>query len=165
MTVVDKSISYFLFLKSSILFSSSSQGSCQCATITFFVGKYNAKTKELHYINAGHNPPLFFDAQKKEIYYLSSGTSGLGMIDNMPHIRTGKIKITPNSIVFTYTDGLIELSYKDEVSVRLEDIEHLILSKQNISEVIYNIRFKVEQPFFSSQYFDDISILGIQFYQ
>ena len=132
--------------------------------ITFFVGKYSCKTKELQYINAGHNPPFFFDGGKEKISYLENGTSGLGMVDNMPVIKLGKIKVASGSMLMAYTDGLVELSYNDEVSVRLEDIEKLILEKRKISEVIYNIRFKIEQPFFSSHYFDDISILGIQFF-
>ncbi len=133
--------------------------------ITFFVGKYNCKTKELQYVNAGHNPPFFFDGTKEKISYLSYGTSGLGMVDNMPTIKLGKVKVSPNSLLLAYTDGLVELSYNDEVSVRMEDIENLILTKRKISDVLYNIRFKIEQPFFSSHYFDDISILGIQFYK
>ncbi|MCD6366196.1 MAG: SpoIIE family protein phosphatase [Bacteroidales bacterium] len=133
--------------------------------ITFFVGKYSFRTKQLQYVNAGHNPPFFFDGGKEKISYLENGTSGLGMVDNMPVIKLGKVKVSPNSILMAYTDGLVELSYNDEVSVRQEDIENLILTKRKISEVIYNIRFKIEQPFFSSHYFDDISILGIQFYK
>ncbi len=132
--------------------------------ITFFIGQYNGKTNELQYINAGHNPPFFYNGSSQKISYLSNGTSGLGMVDNMPSIKLGRIKVPSDSILMAYTDGLVELSYNDEVSVRLEDIEDLILSKRNISQVIHNIRFKIEQPFFSSRYFDDISILGIQFY-
>lgn len=131
--------------------------------ITFFLAKYNKKTSELRYVNAGHNPPLFLENNSEKIIHLSKGTSGLGMVDNMPPIKVGKVKITPNSILLAYTDGLIELDFNNEVDVKLEDIEKLLLNKRNIANVIHNIRFKIEQPFFSNHYFDDISILGIQF--
>ncbi len=132
--------------------------------ITFFIGEYNCKTRELQYVNAGHNPPFFFDGSKAEISYLESGTSGLGMVDNMPTIKVGKIKVTPNSILMAYTDGLVELSYNNKVSVRQEDIEKIILEERKLSEIIYRVRIKIEQSSYTSHYFDDISILGIQFF-
>ena len=39
--------------------------------ITFFIGRYNVKTKELHYVNAGHNPPFLI--HDKVVYMLNEG--------------------------------------------------------------------------------------------
>jgi len=132
--------------------------------ITFFIGKYNNKRKEICYINAGHNPPFFFDAQKEEIIYLKKGTSGLGMVDNIPTIKMGRVKVMKDSMLLTYTDGLIELSYNDKVNICQEDIEKIILTRKNIHEIMNDIRFKVERSLYATHYFDDISILGIQFH-
>jgi len=52
--------------------------------ITLFLAKYNTRTRVLEYINAGHNPPIFYEVNSKELAYLSKGCVGLGMIDEIP---------------------------------------------------------------------------------
>lgn len=44
--------------------------------ITLFIGKYNRITRELSFINAGHNPPVLVDAE--ETMYLKDGTTEIG---------------------------------------------------------------------------------------
>ena len=41
--------------------------------ITLFVGKFNYKTRELQYINAGHNQPMMYLKTKKELSFLEQG--------------------------------------------------------------------------------------------
>jgi sigma-B regulation protein RsbU (phosphoserine phosphatase) len=59
--------------------------------ITLFVGKFNYKTLELQYINAGHNQPILYQKNKKEMTLLSKGCVGIGMIDEIPIIRKGSL--------------------------------------------------------------------------
>ena len=43
--------------------------------ITLFIGKYNTETRQLEYINAGHNPPIFYNCQSKHVEMLTIGCS------------------------------------------------------------------------------------------
>ena len=56
--------------------------------ITFFIGEFNFDTRLLEYVNAGHNPPLLL--QNNEIIELKKGTTGLGMVRQLPTVNVDK---------------------------------------------------------------------------
>jgi sigma-B regulation protein RsbU (phosphoserine phosphatase) len=95
--------------------------------ITVFLAKINHHTKEIHYVNAGHNPPLLF--HNNEFVLLENGTVGLGMFEELPFIKEGKIHFPKNSILFCYTDGLTELEDKSGNPFGLENFKQLILNR------------------------------------
>ena len=74
--------------------------------ITMFVARYNCRTRELTYINAGHNPPLLYAGG--EVQQLKEGTTGLGMLDELAFINEGTLVLPKDSILLTYTDGVVE---------------------------------------------------------
>lgn len=75
--------------------------------ITLFIAKYNIISRELTYINAGHNPPILMkDGQD---YLLTKGCTIIGAMEEIPHVTFGKMQIPVGSTVLCYTDGLTEL--------------------------------------------------------
>jgi sigma-B regulation protein RsbU (phosphoserine phosphatase) len=130
--------------------------------ITFFIAKYNKELNDIKYVNAGHNPPLFYDAGTKEIKYLTEGTTGLGMTSETLEIKTGKIdNIIPKSKLILYTDGLVESIEKQEVVFDIENIKAVVKKGESLEKDMYNLKYMVES---SEKFFDDISILGAEFY-
>tara|TARA_B100000508_G_scaffold75230_1_gene58662 strand:+ start:132522 stop:133763 length:1242 start_codon:yes stop_codon:yes gene_type:complete len=110
--------------------------------ITFFIGKYNSKTRSMHYINAGHNHPVLTNGRKAK--FLDKGSVGLGMLDELPFIESDEVYIEPNSTLILYTDGVVELMDKDGnyfetdrliklvhsfYPLKMEDMNNLIFSK------------------------------------
>jgi len=75
--------------------------------ITAFVCIYNFKTHTLHYVNAGHNAPLLFDAEGKK-HSLNGGTIIIGSFNPLPFLQVGEIKNIKNFLLFCYTDGYTE---------------------------------------------------------
>ncbi len=74
--------------------------------ITLFVAKYNERTRKLNYINAGHNPTiLYYDG---EAIPLKLGTTMIGSFDELPFLNQGEIDVEPGSLIFNYTDGLMD---------------------------------------------------------
>jgi sigma-B regulation protein RsbU (phosphoserine phosphatase) len=132
--------------------------------ITLFVGKFNYKTRELQYINAGHNQPMMYLKNKRELLFLSKGCVGIGMVDEIPLIRKGSITLEEPAKIICYTDGLVELIDGKQVSFGTKEIEDCIMNNYNIEENIQAIIKK--QGIFegSAAIFDDISILGIEFF-
>lgn len=132
--------------------------------ITLFVGKFNYKTRELQYINAGHNQPMMYQKNKKELSLLSKGCVGIGMVDEIPIIRKGSITLEEPTKIICYTDGLVELIDGKRVSFGTKEIEDCIMNNLNIEDNIQAIIKK--QGIFegSAAIFDDISILGIEFF-
>lgn len=110
--------------------------------ITFFIAHYNANTREIKYVNAGHNHPFITNGKKVEM--LSNGCIGLGMMDELPFIQVGKKILKPNTTIVLYTDGVVELENEKEeffsserlvklvhsyYPLKMEDMNNLIFSK------------------------------------
>jgi len=131
--------------------------------LTMFLAKYNMNTRELNYVNAGHNPPLLYDVGKKHLDFLPSNCVGIGMIDDIPVINSQTITINCRTKLFCYTDGLTEILDENEVEAGTEMIEGSLMNDlridENINEIIAN--YKVLEG--SAAIFDDISIIGIDF--
>ncbi len=132
--------------------------------ITIFIAKFNYKTRELQYINAGHNQPMMYFKTRKELSLLSKGCVGIGMIDEIPIIRKGSLTIEEPAKIICYTDGLVELIDGKQVSFGTKEIEDCIMNNHSIEENIQAIIKK--QGIFegSAAIFDDISMLGIEFF-
>ncbi len=132
--------------------------------ITMFLGCWNSDTRELTYINCGHNPPLLENGQS-QIEELTLGSLGLGMLDEIPSISQGSVYIKPHSRLVCFTDGLVEIenSLKEEFSV-----ERVILTlSQNplaSSEQLNNrLIMAVHDHRGNMPFMDDTAILTLRF--
>jgi phosphoserine phosphatase RsbU/P len=132
--------------------------------ITLFVGKYNTKTKELEYVNAGHNPPVLYQVESGKMEYLKSGCVGMGMLDELPFVKSGRILINERTKIICYTDGLVELVEKDLVELDTIEIENCISNGLSIEENIKTLIQKQGIMESNQAIFDDISILGLEIF-
>lgn len=80
--------------------------------ITFFMAVYDYVTKELRYINAGHNPPVLIDEDGKALQ-LTEGTTILGAFEPLPFLSTGSVGYIDKFSIFLFTDGVTE-TFNDE---------------------------------------------------
>ncbi len=132
--------------------------------ITFFAGKYNYQTHELQYVNAGHNPPYFFDTVTEEISELRTGCVGVGMLDEIPRINTGIQKIENRSKLIMFTDGVAELEDGQGHEVGLEFLKRAVADSGTIHATFANIKNTLNISKSNLQIFDDITLLGVEFY-
>ena len=131
--------------------------------ITFFVAKYNTKSRKLEYINAGHNHPIL--RTENGVFRLGKGSTGLGMFDELPFIDQGEVEIPAFSHLVLFTDGLVEIENEKEEAFESESLEKLIVQNKNLSSEELNAsvfeeldRFKGAMP-----YIDDTAILSCIF--
>jgi phosphoserine phosphatase RsbU/P len=132
--------------------------------ITLFIAKYNHETKELEYINAGHNPPILYKTQSKKLFFLKEGCVGMGMLEEIPVVRKGHINLKETTKLLCYTDGLVELMDAKEVEFGTTVIEQHISNTFSIKESIDNIIADQHILSGNKAIFDDITILGVEFY-
>lgn len=131
--------------------------------ITFFIGRYNAKNRKLHYVNAGHNPPVFFHAKNRKTEMLNHGCFGLGMFDEIPKIDEAEIEIHSGDRIICYTDGLSEAENPTMDEFGTKRIEKCISSKHSIITIVENLKDDLRTFIKAQPLSDDISILGIEF--
>ena len=132
--------------------------------ITFFIGKYNTQTRILSYVNAGHNPPVLF-AGKNSIL-LKAGCTGLGMFDELAHVKEGFLSVPKNSIITCYTDGVVEVENEDNDSFGAERVMEIMRTYKEKTarginqQILFNlVEFKGTRP-----YVDDIALFSCRIF-
>lgn len=75
--------------------------------ITFFVAKYDSAARTLHYVNAGHTPPVML--MNGEVIPLKNGCTSLGWLPELPFLELGCEQLDAPALIFCYTDGLTEV--------------------------------------------------------
>jgi phosphoserine phosphatase RsbU/P len=132
--------------------------------ITLFIAKYNYRTRELNFVNAGHNPPVLYQTQQKKLSFLQSGCVGMGMLDEIPGIRQGSLSIDEHTKMICYTDGLVEVIDDTGVGFGTTVLEENIANTDTIKENIDSIVHSRQILEGSTAIFDDITILGVEFF-
>jgi sigma-B regulation protein RsbU (phosphoserine phosphatase) len=101
--------------------------------ITFFLGRYNLLTRQLHYINAGHNPPFLI--HEKVVYMLNDGSTGLGMFEELPFINQGKVFIPPNAMLHCYTDGVTDVENSRGVEFGMNRLRDFLTGRKQLHDM------------------------------
>jgi sigma-B regulation protein RsbU (phosphoserine phosphatase) len=130
--------------------------------ITAFIAKYNIKNHQLYFINAGHVPPLFYNAENGFLY-LKDGCPGLGMLAEIPKINVGNLVINVHSRIICYTDGLVEMENDQHEEFGTKELEKYITEETNIESVTWKIIQRVNIFRGKVPFFDDISLLCLNF--
>jgi sigma-B regulation protein RsbU (phosphoserine phosphatase) len=128
---------------------------------TVFLADFDAREGVLHYVNAGHNPPLLI-TPGPAVEQLMIGGPPVGMFDDSMY-DAGTIAIPPHGTLVIYTDGVTEgrNAHDDEFGLeRLIDVcsrEHGRIDGL-LSELLQEIttwRGEAEQA-------DDITVVGLE---
>jgi len=132
--------------------------------ITFFIAKYNAKTRKLKYINAGHNWPLLITKFGKR--FLNKGCIGLGMLEEIPFLESEEIEIKPNTTLLLYTDGVVELENEEEEQYETDRLTKVVknfypLSMEDLNGIIFG---KLDEWKGSKKFVDDTAILSCRIF-
>lgn len=131
--------------------------------LTMFVGKFNIRTRELRYVNAGHNPPLVYNKNTGILTRLDSHCVGIGMLDEIPCIVSHKMVVEKDIKLLCYTDGLVEILNDDLVEAGTEVIETFLQNdlpiKENIDAIVKHYGIMED----NQSIFDDITMLGFDF--
>jgi sigma-B regulation protein RsbU (phosphoserine phosphatase) len=132
--------------------------------ITFFVAHYNAVTRKLNYINAGHNHP--FITNGKKVQMLDQGSIGLGMLEELPFINQGSLELGPNTTLVMYTDGIIELENEKNDFFELERLIKLVhsyypLKMEDMNNLIFS---KLDEWRAARNLVDDTAIFSCRFF-
>lgn len=92
--------------------------------ITFFWGIINDKTKELTYVNMGHNPPLL--VRNKTIRKLKVGGMILGVMPTVVPYKSESVQLESNDLLVLFTDGITEAMNRNGEEYSDEKLEALV---------------------------------------
>jgi phosphoserine phosphatase RsbU/P len=131
--------------------------------ITLFIGKLDPRNGLLKYINAGHVPPFLLRAG--EVTELKEGTTILGMFDELPFLHVGKVQLEPGDVLFTYTDGVTEVSDYRGRAFDMKQLGGLLAPQKEESLHSANKRFLEALIKFKGDrnFADDLTVLSLRY--
>jgi len=76
---------------------------------TFFYAQYNPSTRQLVYVNAGHNPPMLFHCAEGRwnLCRLETGGTVVGLLESFPY-QQAALTIASGDTLIAFTDGISE---------------------------------------------------------
>jgi len=130
--------------------------------ISLFLAKLNTDTGMFEYCNAGHNPPLFFEAANKAIHLLKPTGSAIGLTSN-PSYDLRSINLRTGDMVMLYTDGLTESRNELNEDFRQERIMSLLADHHSKSaDEFLSIVKNTVKKFSNGSIHDDLTIIVLK---
>jgi len=95
--------------------------------LTAFYAELDSRHGSLVYANAGHNPPLLWQASTKRFFKLATGGVALGVLEDI-EIEERVTVLEPDDVVVLYTDGVTEATNADVEEFGLSRLKEVIAS-------------------------------------
>jgi phosphoserine phosphatase RsbU/P len=131
--------------------------------VTLFYAVLDLQKKQLHYVNAGHNPPLLCKEHGGDVVLLSAQGIALGVMDEI-RLQEVELSLAHNDVVVFYTDGITEAINGKEEQFGLERLIKLITQNSNLSaqELIDRIKNAVIDFTQGQVQFDDLTLVVLK---
>ena len=132
--------------------------------VTAWLGMLDLKTGVLHYVNAGHNPPLLCRVGEQFAYLKGKVDFVLAGVEGVRYCRQ-ELTLQPGDRLYLYTDGVTEATALDEQMYG----EERLLSGLNQAGVVTPrelcaaIKEDVDRFVGDAPQFDDITMLSLTY--
>ncbi len=132
--------------------------------ITMALTVWNEVTSTLKYVNAGHLPMLYFDAENKKLMEIKLPGIAFGMVDDIvPHLQEQDIVLKPNDVVVLYSDGIPDAQNERKEAYGVQRLKAIVQDTSNdlyAAEAIKNaILADVMQFIGTREHLDDITVV------
>lgn len=130
--------------------------------VTFFWGIANEETKELTYVNAGHNPPLLL--RNGSLDYLKEGGLLLGLMETMVPYKSEEVQLENGDCIILFTDGVTEAMNPSNEEYSEERLENLAKHEYSLSseEILNSIQDSVKKYTKDAVQSDDFTTLVVK---
>ncbi|SYZ73607.1 putative Phosphoserine phosphatase [Candidatus Zixiibacteriota bacterium] len=133
--------------------------------VTLFIAHFDLGRNKITYCNAGHLPPLFWDADKREIRELRLGGTFVGQFPGISYAE-GVEDIKPGDALFAFTDGLTEAADNRNNLFGLSRVKEVFLTEKGLPPGRFCERVKEWVDRFregaDADTFDDFTLLEIK---
>lgn len=108
--------------------------------LSLFLGLVDTRRNIMHYINAGHVPPILVRGGSGEVKYLEEGGSVIGLFPAADY-RRGSVRLFAGDVLVCCTDGVLEIAddqHREYGAERLAECvrRHLESSAQSIVDAV-----------------------------
>lgn len=129
---------------------------------TLFFGVLDPEMGTVHYVNAGHNPPLVVSAAGEIKARLGRTGSPLGIFPDM-EFGIEQTQLEPGDLLLAFTDGVTEAKSATDEQFTEERLEALVAADtSSATGLIEAIQHDIRQHVGSAAQSDDITMLAIR---
>jgi serine phosphatase RsbU (regulator of sigma subunit) len=134
--------------------------------VTFFFAVFDIKRSDIVYANAGHNPILLYESEKRKSRFFKMHGLPLGILPEetfAKYLTEYRTAINPGDLLLEYTDGLNEATDKSGSQFRFEGIEKICdeYADKGAKTLVSKLVEAERQFRGSSHQNDDIALLAI----
>ncbi|MBX2875466.1 MAG: SpoIIE family protein phosphatase, partial [Saprospiraceae bacterium] len=104
--------------------------------ITFFIAEYDINTRQLNYVNAGHNPPVL--VANGNLHLLKEGCTILGSFTELPSFKVGSLRVEEEAVILSFTDGLSDIKNRQDEFLSDELIYDFVQQHYRLSASAFN---------------------------
>lgn len=126
---------------------------------TLFLAVYDDSSRQLEYVNCGHNPPLLFRANG-EILRLEPTATVIGISSHW-HCTTRTVTLCPNDVLVIYTDGVTEANDAEGNEFGEARLRQVVRANSTVNppQLLQAIETAVQQFSAGQQQFDDLTLV------
>jgi sigma-B regulation protein RsbU (phosphoserine phosphatase) len=132
--------------------------------VTFFFAYFNEHTKQLTYVNAGHNPPILLrNGRADDFTQLSTGGTVVGLFEDCLYEQE-VVQMQEGDLLMVFTDGLSEaLNVKGEEFGEARIEETLTTCQTQTANEIHNeIISRVQAWCIGAEQHDDLTFVAMK---
>jgi len=128
--------------------------------VTLFYAILDTINMKLHYINAGHNPPLLFREGENNIIELEAKGIPLGVAQDI-EVEEKEISLLTDDILVLYTDGVTEAINENEEEFGKSRLIQLINDSRllNAEEIVTTVQNEIISFAGNQPQYDDITLM------
>lgn len=130
--------------------------------LSCFMGLVDTRRRGLHYINAGHIPPILV-RKNGEVLSLEQGGMVIGLFSAVEYER-GSMQLMPGDVLLCCTDGIIEACDKDHEEFGADRLVKIVQNNQNLSaqELVKVVAQDVEEFAKGGVHIDDKVLMVVK---
>jgi sigma-B regulation protein RsbU (phosphoserine phosphatase) len=131
--------------------------------VTLFYALLNPATRELTYVNAGHNPPLLYRVDENHLTKLLRTGMALGVLEESC-FEQQTLHLNPGDFVLLYTDGVTDATDTQMQDFGMARLEHVVLDHQHgpAPDILTALERAIDGFAGSAAPFDDMAIAVIK---
>jgi sigma-B regulation protein RsbU (phosphoserine phosphatase) len=131
-----------------------------CMFLTLFYAVYEPQSRLLTYVNAGHNPPLLYNALSGEQDWLSPTDVCIGVMPERP-FEAQERQLSPGDLLVLYTDGVTEAFNADREMFGVQRLVEVVRAQRMASapELVEAIEAAVAAFTSGAPQSDDLTLL------
>ena len=127
---------------------------------TLFVGILDPVTRELRYVNAGHNPQ-YIVRREGTLQPMSASGLPVGMLAGHGYAEAG-VRLAQGDVLFLYTDGCVEAENDAGDMFGAERLEALLVSAAGADDLLARVEAVISRFRGAREPFDDATMMVVK---